>query len=72
MLYTLPTGLSYLVVLKYSNRFPADGQGQNLQISLCVRTGKLFRCVCVFSHMSVDNRKVDNSSKLSLQMSLTI
>lgn len=39
---------------------------------VCVCAGKLFVCVCVCAHMSVDDSKVDNSSKPSPQMSLTI
>lgn len=68
MPYTFPAGLLffsvslkrsiiqwYWMVLKYNNRFPADGQGQNLQIRLSVPEGNLFGCIycmCVCTHVS--------------------
>lgn len=83
MLYTLLTGLSFfclplkrgiiqwfLKFLKNNNRFPAHGQGPNLQIRLCVPAGKPFGYADVY--MQVDDSKMDNSPKLSLQMLLTL
>lgn len=63
------------MVLKYNNRFPADGQGQETaNASICACRQAVWVClpVCVCAHTPEDDSKVNNSCKLSLQVSLTI